>query len=64
MVAKNINVLGIIQFGEVYTCQTDNTGRIDTCIENKIEDNDAKQARLARQEEEKRRRDAFNLRSY
>lgn len=64
MVAKNINVLGLIQYGDVYSCKTDNSGRIDTCVKNHIEDEDAKQERLQREAGEKARRDAANSRAY
>ena len=64
MVSKNTNVLGLIQFGEVFTCKTDNSGRIDTCFKNHIEDEDEKQARIKREADEKARRDAINSRAY
>lgn len=38
MVAKNINVLNLIQFGDVYTCKTDDAGKIESCVINNIED--------------------------
>lgn len=64
MVAKNVNVLGLIQYGDVFSCKTDNSGRIDTCAKNHIEDEDSKQERLQREADEKARRSSANSRSY
>lgn len=64
MVSKNVNVLGLIQYGDVFTCKTDSSGKIDTCVKNHIEDEAEKQARIQRELDEKARREAANSKSY
>lgn len=59
MVSKTTNVFWFFG-GTIFTCDTDDHGIIDTCIENEIETSEQKQERIEKEEQNFQRQNQFN----